>query len=113
MKTLTIFILMMAGIIGAEPLVTDFVPGIGGNAVQFSLWTAPTNAPDSKAWLSRCLAGSTNIFWDSSAATYPCLLFVSADTGSNAIPAVYSQPETFDLNQLPPTAPAIVGTHRP
>ena len=120
MKTLLTTVLIAAAeLLEAEPLVTDFVPGAGCAAfgiTQFSLWTAPANAPDAKTWQGRCLIGSTNIVWDSTNAVNPCLVFVSMDFGTNAVPVGYSLAESFDINLLPlpiPAAPAIVGTHRP
>ena len=116
MRTLTIFITMMAGIIGAEPLQTDFIASANCAAfgiTQFSVWTAATNAPDVKTWQGRCLIGSTNILWDSANSPTPCLIFVSEDFGSNAIPVAYSLPEVFDITTLIPNAPVIGGTHRP
>ena len=115
MILLTTLSLMMAFGISAEPLVTDFVPGAGCAAfgiTQFSLWTAPANAPDVKTWQGRCLIGSTNIVWDSANSPAPCLIFVSEDFGSNSIPVAYSLPELFDITTLIPNAPVIGGTHR-
>ena len=114
MKILTIFILMTAGIIGAEPLQTDFIAATNCAAfgiTQFSVWTAATNAPDVKMWQGRCLIGSTNILWDSASSPTPCLIFVSEDFGSNAIPVAYSLPEVFDSTTLIPNAPVIGSTH--
>ena len=121
MKPITTICALLTMVFGisAEPLVTDFVPGAGCAAfgiTQFSLWTAPANAPDAKTWQGRCLIGSTNILWDSTNAVNPCLVFVSMDFGTNAVPVGYSLAESFDINLLPlpiPAAPAIVGTHRP
>ena len=116
MKTLLTTVLIAAAeLLEAEPLVTDFVPGAGCAAfgiTQFSLWTAPANAPDVKTWQGRCLIGSTNIVWDSANSPAPCLIFVSEDFGSNAIPVAYSLPELFDLTTLIPNAPVIGSTHR-